>query len=55
MTSEAQSHIQKFLYNLSMENYSDADKNLNTLVKDKVDKRFNEALENVKKDLTKIK
>jgi hypothetical protein len=55
MTSEAQSHIQKFLYNLSTENYSNADKNLNILVKQKVDKRFNEALANIRKDLTKIK
>jgi len=55
MTSEAQSHIQKFLYNLSMENYSDADKNLNNLVKQKVDRRFNDATEKVKSDLTKIK
>jgi hypothetical protein len=49
MTGEAQSRIQKFLYNLSTENYAEANKQLNQTIKDKIDIRFSEAIEKVKK------
>lgn len=49
MTGESQSQIQKFLYNLSTENYSEANKHLNATIKAKVDARFTEASEKVKK------
>lgn len=55
MTSESQSHIQKFLYNLSMENYAEADKDLNAIIKHKVDQRYNEALEKVKNEFAQGK
>jgi len=48
MTSEAQANIQKFIYNLSTENYFAADKLLNTVLKNKVETRFSNAVEKIK-------
>ena len=55
MTGEAQSNIQKFLYNLSMGNYSEADKNLNTVITHKVDTRYDEAIEKIKNSVKQSK
>lgn len=55
MTSEAQSHIQKFLYNLSTGNYAHADKELNKVVTQKVNDRYQSALEKIQNSPTKTK
>lgn len=49
MTSEAQNGIQKFLYNLSTENYAKANENLNKVLSIKLNKRFSKAYESVKR------
>ena len=55
MTSEAQAHIQKFLYNLSTGNYSHADKELNKVITQKVNDRYQSALEKFQNPPTKTK
>lgn len=49
MTSEVQGQIQKFLYHLSMEDYSNAEKDIKIVENMKVSKIFEEEYENVKK------
>ena len=49
MEKDQKTRLQSFLYNVSTENYANANKDLQSLLKHKVDQRFNEALEKVKK------
>ena len=49
MTSEVQGPIQRFLYNLSVENYAQAEKEIKTVVELKVNKTFQEEYEKTKK------
>ena len=43
MTGEVQGRIQKLLFNLSTENFAHAHKELETLVKDRINDKFNAA------------
>jgi hypothetical protein len=49
MTSEVQGPIQRFLYNLSTENYAQAEKEIKNIVEIKVNKTFEEEFEKSKK------
>ena len=49
MTGEMQKQIHKFLYDLSTENYNEADKTIKNIIKSKVDKTFIEEYEKCKK------
>lgn len=42
MTAEVQQHIQKFLYNLSTEDYASANKNLQDVINQKQQTRFDQ-------------
>lgn len=53
MTAEVQGKIQKFLYNLSTENYAAADRGMREIIRQKVDERFNNALRQVQGDKNK--
>jgi len=55
MTGESQAQIQKFIYRLSTEDYASADKELKTIVTDKVNKRFDAMLEKVRKNFANKK
>ena len=45
--SETKSNIAHFLYHISQDNYSNANKVLGDIVKNKVNERFNDAYEKV--------
>jgi phage FluMu protein gp41 len=55
MTSEVQGPIQKFLYHLSTEDFSSAEKEIKKIQNIKVQKTFNEEYEKVKKTFGKNK
>ena len=48
MTGETQSQIQKFLFNLSNQDFANADKELKNIVQTKLNDRFKQAFEQVK-------
>lgn len=49
MTSEVQGPIQKFLYHLSVEDFSNAEKEIKKVVETKVNQAFQEEYEKTKK------
>lgn len=53
MTAEVQGQIQKFLYNISTENYAAANREMQTIVKQKIDERFEDALTQIQGDKNK--
>lgn len=55
MTSEVQGPIQKFLYHLSMEDFSNAEKEIKKVQNLKVQKTFDEEYQKVKKSFGKNK
>ena len=55
MTPEVQQHINRFYYNLSMENLADADKDLKAALEHKVNQILDEEYEKVKKCFEKNK
>jgi hypothetical protein len=53
MTGEVQKDINKFLYNLSMQDYASANEQLKNLIEKKVNEKFDNAYKIVKNDYMK--
>lgn len=53
MTGEVAQHINRFFYNLSLENLADANKELKSVIGKKVDTIFNQEYEAVKNSFKK--